>query len=58
MATVKSKAIDTKALQTSVNDFIKLYNLELSDSDAVEGKQNVEKFLKEKIQKELDNYEH
>jgi hypothetical protein len=58
MATPKSKAIDTKALQSSVNDFIKLYNLELSDSDAVEGKQNVEKFLKEKIQKELDNYEH
>lgn len=58
MATSKSKAIDTKALQSSVNDFIKLYNLELSDSEAIEGKQNVEKFLKEKIQKELDNYEH
>ena len=58
MATPKSKAIDTKALQTSVNDFIKLYNLELSDPDAIEGKQTVEKSIKEKICKELDKYEH
>ena len=58
MATTKSKAIDTKALQTSVSDFIKLYNLELSDSDAVEGKQTVEKTLRDKICKELDKYEH
>lgn len=54
----KAKAVDTKALQSSVNDFIKLYNLELSDSQAIEGKQNVEKFLKEKITEELNKYEH
>ena len=58
MATQKSKAIDTKALQASVNDFIKLYNLELSDQEAVGGKQNVEKLLKEKITKELSKYEY
>lgn len=58
MATPKSRAIDTKALQASVNDFIKLYNLELTDPEAIEGKQSVEKLLKNKIYKELDNYEY
>lgn len=54
----KAKAVDTKVLQSSVNDFIKLYNLELSNKEAVEGKQAIEKSLKEKITEELNKYEH
>lgn len=54
----KAKAVNTKVLQSSVSDFIKLYNLELSDKDAVEDKQRIEKNLVDKINEELGKYEY
>ena len=54
----KSKSVNTKLLQTTVMDFCKLYNIDLTDSEASLAKEEIEKSLVQKIKSELDKYEN
>lgn len=54
----KAKAVNTKTLISSVADFSKLYNLELTDKEATENKQKIEKSLLEKVKAEVEKYEY
>ena len=53
----KAKSIDTKLLASLVNDFSKLYNLEVADKEANESKLAIERSLKKKIETELEKHE-
>lgn len=53
----KAKAINTKLLQTTVADFVKLYNIELTDPEATKAKEAIEKSLIEKVKEEANKYE-
>lgn len=57
MAVVK-KAIDTKRLQSVVNDFTKLYNVDISTKSAQADKRKAEKTLVEEIKAMINLYEY
>jgi hypothetical protein len=58
MSAAAKKAINVKSVQGFVNDFAKLYNLELTTQKSVQDKREIEKQLIEQTISELNKYEY